>query len=191
MEFNVSRPSLDWIERSQERTTFVLDFVNETDEIIESFQPYFTSTILKEETDPDKLYDLLYEIEQYNLYTEYQLDEFCKEFYSESDSDQRLHPIIDVVVDTFKERLDEEQQDEYKSKIQSFIRMYSYISQISSFSEVKWEKSYVFLDSWTRNSPNERTNEYHSGCDWSGLFEDSNDVKLLSLAEEQGEVYGI
>ena len=111
--------------KSGKTDTFVLDFVNETDDIIESFQPYFTSTILREETDPDKLYDLLYEIEQYQLYTEYQLDEFCKEFYSDSDSDQRLHPIIDAVVDAFKERLDEEQQDEYKSKIQSFIRMYS------------------------------------------------------------------
>ena len=85
------------------------------------------------------------EIEQFNLYTQYQIDEFCKEFYSSSESDERLHPIIDVVVDTYNERLNEEEQDEFKSKIQSFIRMYSYISQISSFGEVKWEKSYVFL----------------------------------------------
>ena len=42
--------------------TFVLDFVNETDDIVESFQPYYTSTILTEETDPDKLYQMLYEI---------------------------------------------------------------------------------------------------------------------------------
>ena len=179
--------------KSGKTDTFVLDFVNETDEIIESFQPYFTSTILKEETDPDKLYDLLYEIEQYNLYTEYQLDEFCKEFYSESDSDQRLHPIIDVVVDTFKERLDEEQQDEYKSKIQSFIRMYSYISQISSFSEVKWEKSYVFLRFLNKKLP-KRENERVSILDAIDL--DSLRIQMmsetsLSLAEEQGEVYGI
>ena len=46
-------------------------FANETEEIVESFQPYFTIR-LTEETDPDKVYDLLYEIEQYRLYTEYQ-----------------------------------------------------------------------------------------------------------------------
>lgn len=179
--------------KSGKTDTFVLDFVNETDDIVESFQPYFTSTILKEETDPDKLYELLYEIEQYQLYTEYQLDEFCKEFYSDSDSDQRLHPIIDVVVDTFKERLDEEQQDEYKSKIQSFIRMYSYISQISSFSEVKWEKSYVFLRFLNKKLP-KRENERVSILDSIDL--DSLRIQMmsettLSLVEEQGEVYGI
>lgn len=125
--------------------TFVLDFVNDTEDIVKSFQPYYTSTILTEETDPDKLYDLIYEIEQYNLYTKYQIDEFCKEFYSKSNSDEKLHPIIDVVVDKFKDTLDSENQEEFKSKIQSYIRLYSYISQISSFSEVSWEKTYVFL----------------------------------------------
>jgi len=125
--------------------TFVLDFVNDTEVIVESFQPYFTSTVLTEETDPDKLYDLIYEIEQYNLYTKYQVDEFCKEFYKRNDSDEKLHPIIDVVVDKFKDTLDSDTQEDFKSKIQSYIRLYSYISQISSFSEVSWEKSYVFL----------------------------------------------
>ena len=179
--------------KSGKTDTFVLDFVNETDDIVESFQPYFTSTILREETDPDKLYGLLYEIEQYQLYTEYQLDEFCKEFYSDSDSDQRLHPIIDAVVDAFKERLDEEQQDEYKSKIQSFIRMYSYISQISSFGEVKWEKAYVFLRFLNKKLP-KREHERISVLDSIDL--DSLRIQMmsetsLSLAEEQGEVYGI
>jgi type I restriction enzyme R subunit len=125
--------------------TFVLDFVNDTEEIVNSFQPYYTNTMLTEETDPDKLYDLVYEIEQFNLYTKYQVNEFCKEFYRKSDSDEKLHPIIDVVVDKFKDSLDTEQQDEFKSMIQSYIRLYSYISQISSFTEIEWEKTYVFL----------------------------------------------
>ena len=173
--------------------TFVLDFVNETDDIVESFQPYYTSTILTEETDPDKLYQMLYEIEQYNLYTQYQIDEFCKEFYSDSDSDQKLHPIIDVVVDTYNERLNEEEQDEFKSKIQSFIRMYSYISQISSFGEVKWEKSYVFLRFLNKKLPKRETERISvvDSVDLDSLRIQMMGETNLSLVEEQGEVYGI
>ena len=173
--------------------TFVLDFVNETDDIVESFQPYYTSTILTEETDPDKLYQMLYEIEQYNLYTQYQIDEFCKEFYSDSDSDQKLHPIIDVVVDTYNERLSEEEQDEFKSKIQSFIRMYSYISQISSFGEVKWEKSYVFLRFLNKKLPKRETERISvvDSVDLDSLRIQMMGETNLSLVEEQGEVYGI
>ncbi|NVK75106.1 MAG: type I restriction endonuclease subunit R [Oceanospirillaceae bacterium] len=173
--------------------TFILDFANETDEIIEAFQPYFTSTILKEETDPDKLYDLLYEIEQFNLYTQMQLDEFCKEFYSDSDSDARLHPIIDVVVDAFNESLTEEQQDDFKSKIQSFIRLYSYISQISGFAEVKWEKSYAFLRFLNKKLPKKESEKVSitEAVDLDSLRIQLIGESNLSLVEEQGEVYGI
>jgi type I restriction enzyme R subunit len=125
--------------------TFVLDFVNDTELIVNSFQPYYTTTLLTGETDPDKLYDMVYKIEGFNLYTKYQLDEFCKEFYKKNDSDEKLHPIIDVVVNTYVEKLTEEQQVEFKSLIQSYIRLYSYISQISSFGEIHWEKTFVFL----------------------------------------------
>ena len=173
--------------------TFILDFVNETDSIVESFQPYYTSTILTEETDPDKLYQMLYEIEQYNLFTQYQIDEFCKEFYSISESDEKLHPIIDTVVDTYNERLNEEEQDEFKSKIQSFIRMYSYISQISSFGEVKWEKSYVFLRFLNKKLPKKESERVSivDSVDLDSLRIQMMGETNLSLVEEQGEVYGI
>jgi type I restriction enzyme R subunit len=137
--------------------TFVLDFVNETEDIIESFQPFYTSTLLTEETDPDKLYDMIFGIEEYNLYTKYQLDEFCKLFYSKTSNDSEIQPILNEVVERFRERLNEDEQEEFKSKIQSFLRMYSYISQISSFSEVHWEKTFVFLTYLNKKLPKRDT----------------------------------
>jgi type I restriction enzyme R subunit len=88
---------------------------------------------------------MIYGIEEYNLYTKYQLDEFCKVFYSKSQFDKDDQYILNEVVDRYNQRLNEEEKEEFKSKIQSFLRMYSYISQISKFSEVHWEKSFVFL----------------------------------------------
>jgi len=179
--------------KSGKTDTFVLDFSNETDGIVESFQPYYTSTILTEETDPDKLYDLVYEVEQFNLYTKYQVDEFCKEFYRNSDSDEKLHPIIDVVVDKFNEILDTEHQEEFKSKIQSFIRLYSYISQISSFGEIEWEKTYVFIRFLNKKLP-KGISEKISIIDSVDL--DSLRIQMigesnLSLEDKRGELYPI
>jgi len=170
--------------------TFVLDFVNNTDKIVESFQPYFTTTLLIEETDPDKLYDILYEIEQYNLYTKYQIDEFCKEFYSKSDTDEKLHPIIDRVLDNYRNRLNNEEKDKFKSLIQSFIRLYSYITQISNFGEVDWEKSYVFLRFLNKKLPKGK-NEKVSVLDYVDL--DSLRIQMmgqssLSLVDKVGEL---
>jgi type I restriction enzyme R subunit len=137
--------------------TFVLDFVNDTENIIESFQPYFTSTLLSEGTDPDKLYDMVYQIEEYNLYTKYQLDEFCRSFYSKKTGTPEIQYHINEVVDRYNEKLNEEEKEEFKSKIQSFLRMYSYISQISNFTEVHWEKTFVFLTFLNKKLPKRDT----------------------------------
>jgi type I restriction enzyme R subunit len=179
--------------KSGKTDTFVLDFVNKTEDIVSAFQPYFTSTVLTEETDPDKLYDLLYEIESYNLYTALQVDEFCKVFYSATSNDAAIHPLIDRVVTAFRERLNEEEQEAFKSKIQSFIRLYAYISQIATFAEAKWEKSYVFLRSLNKKLPLKDA-ERVSVVDYVDL--DSLRIQIigessLSLMDEQGEVSGI
>lgn len=125
--------------------TFILDFVNNTEDIVNSFQPYYTSTELVGETEPDKLYDIEYKIDTFQLFTQHKVNQFCEEFYKKSETDEKLHPIVDEVVENWKKLETEELKEEFKSTIQSFIRLYSYISQITKFSEIRWEKLYVFL----------------------------------------------
>lgn len=164
--------------------TFVLDFANNVDEIVEAFQPYYTTTVLSKETDPDKLYDLVYQIEQYNLYTQQQLDNFCIDYYSDLFSDQSIQYHINGVVKNYNEKLNDKDKDEFKSKIQSFIRMYSYISQISNFSEVHWEKTYVFLHLVNKKLPKGK-NERISVVDSVDL--DSFRIKMISESKMQLE----
>jgi type I restriction enzyme R subunit len=125
--------------------TFILDFVNETQDIIDSFQPFYTTTELIGETDPDKLYDIEYKIETFQLFNQNDINCFCEEFYKKTDTDEKLHPLIDQVVERWRKIESEELKEEFKSTIQSFIRLYSYISQITTFSEIRWEKLYVYL----------------------------------------------
>jgi type I restriction enzyme R subunit len=118
------------------------------------------------------------------------LDEFCKEFYKKNTSDERIHPIIDVVVNTYLEKLTEEQQVEFKSLIQSYIRLYSYISQISSFGEIHWEKTFVFLRFLNKKLPKGK-DERISVLDSVNL--DSLRIQMigesnLSLEEKTGEL---
>lgn len=133
--------------------TFILDFVNNTEDIVKSFQPFYTTTELIGETEPDKLYDIEYKIETFQLFNQNKIDEFCEEFYRKTDTDEKLHPIVDEIVDRWKKLDTEEQKDDFKSTIQSFIRLYSYISQITSFTEIRWEKLYIFLTFLNKKLP--------------------------------------
>ena len=125
--------------------TFVLDFVNKPEEIQKAFQQYFQSTFLEGETEPNRLYDLEREIKDFNLFTEYEIDEFIKIFYDEKIPDEKFMPIIERVIDKYKEIEEEEQQDLFKSKSQSYIRLYSYIAQIANFEDIDLEKLYIFI----------------------------------------------
>ena len=127
--------------------TFVLDFANDRQTIIDSFQPYYELTMMSDTTDPNHLYDLKSKIDSAQVYFQSEVDAFSKIFYkpvSASVKDQaKLYAYIDPAVDRFKQ-LDEEKQDEFKKSLTSFTRIYSFLSQIMPFQDVELEKLYSF-----------------------------------------------
>ena len=133
--------------------TFALDFINEAEEIEKSFEPYYNLTTLKEETDPKRLRELQSAIKEYEIFSDKHIEDFCKEFYKVKDSDEKLHPIIDEVVDNWKKLLTEEEKNEFKSLIRAFCSLYSYASQIVILTENSYEKLYIFLKFLNKKIP--------------------------------------
>jgi len=140
--------------------TFVLDFVNEPEDIRESFQRFYQSTILEGETDPNRLYDIQREIYNFHLYTNEDVNRFCEVFYDPRRDEGNLHPILDRVVDNFKRIEDEEIREDFRSKIQSYIRMYGYLSQIINFTDIELEKSFVFLKYLNKKLPKRQVDRF-------------------------------
>ena len=125
--------------------TFVLDFVNKVEDVQQSFQRFYESTILGGETDPNTLYDLLTEIKDYHLFTPVDVNRFCEIFLDQNRDEGSLHPILDSVVDKFVEIDDVQKQDEFRSFIKTFTRMYGYLGQIVTFTDIGLEKHFIFL----------------------------------------------
>ena len=140
--------------------TFVLDFVNEPEDIRESFQRFYQSTILEGETDPNRLYDIQREIYNFHLYTNEDVNRFCEVFYDPRRDEGNLHPILDRVVDNFKRIEDKEIREDFRSKIQSYIRMYGYLSQIINFTDIELEKSFVFLKYLNKKLPKRQVDSF-------------------------------
>lgn len=133
--------------------TFVLDFVNEPKEIYTPFKDYYENTMLEGETDPNRLYTLQNDIEGLNLFTRYEIEEFSKIFYDESIPQEQLQPILNRVVDKWKGIEDEDQRELFRSNIQSYIRLYGYITQIMTFTDLDLEKLYVFVRNLNKKLP--------------------------------------
>ena len=120
--------------------TFVLDFVNDPDDIQKSFQPYYQGTILTEETDPNHLYTVQQEIEKHNLYHDEIVERFVKTFYDETIPDEKLQGILDSVVESWRE-LDKDDR-----------RTSGVMSRVSSVFTDTSSRSWTSRTSTSRNS---------------------------------------
>ena len=124
---------------------FVLDFMNEADTIQEAFAPYYRTTILAEETDPDHLHDLKAALDAHQIYEQTQIDDFVALYLSGADRDQ-LDPILDAVVADYREHLDEDGQVEFKGQAKAFTRTYDFLASILPYTNADWEKLSIFLN---------------------------------------------
>jgi type I restriction enzyme R subunit len=109
----------------KKRDCFVLDFQNDTEGIKLSFQDYFRTTILSEETDPNKLNDQKLALDAAQVYTPEQVDKFVALFLAGAERD-KLDPILDACVVAYKDTLDEDQQVDFKGKAKAFCRTYDF-----------------------------------------------------------------
>jgi type I restriction enzyme R subunit len=129
----------------QKHDVFVLDFMNDVDMIEQAFADYYRTTILAEETDPDKLHDLRAALDGYQVYTAAQIEELVTLYLNGADRD-RLDPILDACVAVYKEQLDEDGQVDFKGKAKAFLRAYGFLAQILPYTYAEWEKLSIFLN---------------------------------------------
>lgn len=138
--------------------TLVLDFVNEPEQVQAAFQQYYQTTMLAEETDPNRLYDLQNLLERFDLYDERIIDQFCDVFYDSDQPDELLQSVLDRVVERWS-ALEENDREEFRSTLQSYIRLYGYISQLMTFTDVALEKLYIFGRSLNKKLPKREHSE--------------------------------
>ncbi len=173
--------------------TLVLDFVNKPKMIQDSFQDYYQGTLLVEETDPNKLYSTEQEIKKYNLFRDETVHELVEKFYDDRVPDEELQPILDYVVEDWK-RLDEEEREDFRHQIQSFIRLYGYISQIITFKDIKLEKLYIFLRFLNKKLPKrerDRLTDVFSYVDLEYFRIEKKHTMQILLNGEDGELQPI
>jgi type I restriction enzyme R subunit len=128
----------------QKHDVFVLDFMNDTDTIQAAFADYYRTTILSEETDPNKLHDLKAALDGAQVYTETEIDRFVELYLGGADRD-RLDPILDACASLYREMLDEDGQIEFKGSAKAFLRTYGFLASILPYTHAEWEKLSIFL----------------------------------------------
>jgi type I restriction enzyme, R subunit len=129
----------------QKHDVFVLDFMNNSETITAAFSDYYRTTILSEETDPNKLHDLKKALDGHQVYSPEQVELFVKLYLDGADR-EKLDPILDVCVATYQEKLDEDGQVDFKGKAKAFTRTYDFLASILPYTIAGWEKLSIILN---------------------------------------------
>jgi type I restriction enzyme R subunit len=129
----------------QKHDVFVLDFMNDSETIQAAFSDYYRTTILSDETDPNKLHDLKAALDGRQVYAEADVERLVALYLGGADRD-RLDPILDACVATYREQLDEDGQVDFKGTAKAFTRSYDFLASILPYTNADWEKLSIFLN---------------------------------------------
>ena len=149
--------------------TFVLDFVNDREDIYAAFKPYYQRTELGEIPDDEKLASLGNTLDEWKIYTQNDIDEFAGVWFGGGTTPthsehKKLNAIIDKAIEKYLHISDEpehneEQQKLFKSQLQSYLNLYLFVSQILPYADSIHEKRYVYLKALMMKLPRGKQSE--------------------------------
>lgn len=123
-------------------STRVLDFANEADEIKAAFEPYYETTVLSEETDPNLLYTLQNQLGEIPVFTDSDVKDYTDLYFTQPVQEQ-LYSALAPMSERFLE-LARENRREFRRLLTDYVRQYAFLSQVLPFADPDLERLYVF-----------------------------------------------
>ncbi len=170
--------------------TFVLDFANKPEIIEESFSRYYRTTILSGETDPNKLYDLVATMEEYQVYSEEDVERLVNLYLDGADRD-KLDPTLDACTAIYKQ-LETDDQIKFKSSAKAFCRTYGFLGAILPYGNADWERLSIFLNLLIPKLPSPREDDLSQGIleaiDLESYRNEARESMSIKLEDSDSEV---
>ncbi|MCA0695941.1 type I restriction endonuclease subunit R, partial [Clostridioides difficile] len=138
--------------------TFILDFQNSVEDIQEAYKPYFEMTNIDKVTEPNVVNDLWYQLHEYGIYTDEEVNDFAVLFYKDkrtNTQDAKMNSLIDKAVERYcyLDEEDEKSADEFKKKCQKYITFYNFLIQIYPIKNLNLLRLQVYLVALLRKLP--------------------------------------
>jgi type I restriction enzyme R subunit len=132
--------------------TFVLDFVNDREEIREAFKTYYEGAEIGEEVDPARLYAIKGELDAAGIYLDEEIARFCDVYFKPKQKQsaldhQAMNAALDPAVSRFKARSNEgpDEAELWRGKLQAFQNLYGFLSQVIPYQDSDLERLYIFV----------------------------------------------
>ncbi|SMG36966.1 type I restriction endonuclease subunit R [Paraburkholderia susongensis] len=149
-------------------TTYILDFMNDAEEVLKAFKTYYETATLEAKTDPNQVYDLRAKLDASGHYDEFEVDRVAKVEMDPKGTQQQLSAAISPVAQRLltqykvaqqartsaiaQKNADAEQAAKdtldalvlFKGDMGAFVRLYAFLSQIFDYGNTDIEKRFLF-----------------------------------------------
>lgn len=135
------------------KKTFVLDFCNTYEDILKSFAPYYTATILDNNITPSDIYKVENKLDGFGVLDEYDIENFAELITIAKPTDRQKMQMTGYLQKAERKAnaLSEEDKKEFIAILKRFVRVYEFVIQASHFEDIELHKKYKFcsnLQSW-------------------------------------------
>ena len=134
--------------------TFVLDFANSAEEIVDAFEPYYEATTLSDVTDPNIVHETMAKLDAAAIYHEAEVEGLVADYLANK-GNNALTKWVTPARDRFRDRErtaveadDNAALDElimFRKDVGTFLRQYDFLSQIINYEDLALEKLSIYL----------------------------------------------
>lgn len=134
--------------------TFVLDFANGAEEIVEAFEPYYAATTLADVTDRNIVHETMAKLDAAAIYQESEVEGLVADYLAHK-GNNALTKWVTPARDRFRDRErtavetnDKTALDElimFRKDVGTFLRQYDFLSQIFNYEDLSLEKLSIYL----------------------------------------------
>jgi type I restriction enzyme R subunit len=152
--------------------TFVLDFVNEAEDIRQAFRPFYEVAAIDEPTNPNQVFTLKNQLEEFRYFYQQEVEEFAAVFFppgKAAGEQGKLYAAVAPAVERFSAERDEDRKEDFRGKLVQYVRLYAMLAQMIAIGDPRLEKLYVFAHFLQRKLPRR---------EGGGLLDLGDDVRL-------------
>ena len=136
-------------------TTYIVDFVNQADEVLEAFKTYYESATLENVTDPHIVYNLRSKLDAAGHYDDYEVERVVQVQLDpkskQGDLIGAIAPVYDRLMKRYASAVQNDRKDErdalllFRNDMASYVRIYTFLSQIFNYGNTEIEKRAIFF----------------------------------------------
>ena len=174
-------------------STFVLDFRNDTEDIVAAFEQFHGCTVAPP-TDPNILWDTRRRLDDFDVLRTEEIEAAMPALLGAGGSEDKRSAATYAALGPGKARfeaLDDEPRLEFRNVLTRFVRTYSFVSQIAAFTDPALERDYVYcraLSLYLRDTDTVERLDLGTEVELTHLRQQVTFSGTLSLTSDVGEI---